>query len=83
MYHKAIDLILVSSIVSHLKEKKERFNTIWLKNGGDSLMLQRLFGHTTLMMTNRYCQGVGCYDAIESHKRYSPVDRLIHWAGYY
>ena len=47
-----------------------------LKNGGDSLMLQRLLGHTTLMMTNRYCQAVGCYDAIESHKRYSPVDRL-------
>ncbi len=41
-------------------------------------MLQRLLEHTTLMMTNRYCQAVGCYDAIESHKRYSPVDRLIH-----
>ncbi len=32
-------------------------------------MLQRLLGHTTLMMTNRYCQAVGCYDAIESHIR--------------
>ncbi|MCK4402410.1 MAG: hypothetical protein KAV98_01395 [Dehalococcoidia bacterium] len=53
------------------------FATLWLKSGGDSLMLQRLLGHTTLMMTNRYCQAVGCYDAIESHKRYSPVDRLI------
>lgn len=52
------------------------FATLWLKNGGDSLMLQSLLGHTTLMMTNRYCQAVGCYDAIESHKRYSPVDRL-------
>ena len=52
--------------------------TLWLKNGGDSLMLQRLLGHTTLMMTNRYCQAVGCYDAVESHKKYSPVDRLIH-----
>jgi hypothetical protein len=28
------------------------------------------------MMTNQYCQAVGCYDVIESHKRYSPVDRL-------
>ena len=46
------------------------------KNGGDSLMLQRLLGYTTLMMTNRYCQAVGCYDAVESHKHYSPVDRL-------
>jgi len=34
-------------------------------------MLQRLLGHTTLMMTNRYCQAVGCYDAIESHIKYS------------
>jgi len=52
------------------------FATMWLLNGGDSLMLQRLLGHTTLMMTNRYCQAVGCYDAIESHKRYSPVDNM-------
>lgn len=55
---------------------RHTFATLWLRNGGDSLMLQRLLGHTTLMMTNRYCQAVGCYDAIEAHKRYSPVDRL-------
>jgi len=48
----------------------------WLKNGGDSLMLQRLLGHTTLIMTNRYCQAVGCEDAVESHKRYGPVDNV-------
>ena len=51
---------------------------MWPKNGGDSHMLQLLLGHATLMMTNRYCQAVGCYDAIECHNRYSPVDRLIH-----
>ena len=55
---------------------RHTFATLWLRNGGDSFMLQRLLGHTTLMMTNRYCQAVGCYDAIESHKRYGPVDRL-------
>jgi site-specific recombinase XerD len=55
---------------------RHTFATMWLKNGGDSLMLQRLLGHTTLMMTNRYCQAVGCYDAVEAHKLYSPVDRL-------
>jgi site-specific recombinase XerD len=55
---------------------RHTFATLWLKNGGDSLMLQRLLGHTTLMMTNRYCQAVGCYDAVESHKKYSPIDRL-------
>ncbi len=57
---------------------RHTFATLWLRNGGDSLMLQRLLGHTTLMMTNRYCQAVGCYDAIEAHKRYSPGDGLIH-----
>jgi site-specific recombinase XerD len=55
---------------------RHTFATLWLRNGGDSLMLQRLLGHTTLMMTNRYCQAVGCYDAVESHKEYGPVDRL-------
>ena len=55
---------------------RHTFATMWLRNGGDSLMLQRLLGHTTLMMTNRYCQAVGCYDAIEADKRYSPVDAL-------
>jgi site-specific recombinase XerD len=55
---------------------RHTFATMWLKNGGDSLMLQRLLGHTTLMMTNRYCQAVGCYDAVEAHKRFSPVDGL-------
>jgi len=55
---------------------RHTFATLWLRNGGDSLMLQRLLGHTTLMMTNRYCQAIGCYDAIEAHVKYSPVDRL-------
>ena len=50
------------------------FATLWLKNSGDSLMLQRLLGHTTLMMTNRYCQAVGCEDAVEAHRTYSPID---------
>jgi integrase/recombinase XerD len=39
-------------------------------------MLQRLLGHTTLMMTNRYCQAVGCLDAVEAHKKYSPIDNI-------
>lgn len=39
-------------------------------------MLQRLLGHTTLMMTNRYCQAAGCEDGVESHKRLGPVDNI-------
>lgn len=26
--------------------------------------------------TNRHCQAVGCSDAVEAHKRYSPVDNF-------
>ncbi|MHA1973024.1 MAG: tyrosine-type recombinase/integrase [Candidatus Hodarchaeales archaeon] len=55
---------------------RHTFATMWLKNGGEGLMLQRLLGHTTLMMTNRYCQAVGCYDAIEAHRKFSPGDNL-------
>jgi hypothetical protein len=57
-------------------EKGPNLRSEWLKNGGDSLMLQRLLGQTTLMMTNIYCQAVGCYDAVEARKLYSPVDRI-------
>lgn len=39
-------------------------------------MLQGLLGHTTLMMTDRYCQAIGCEDAVESHKRFGPVDNI-------
>ena len=38
------------------------------------------FGATTAKALskyiNRYCQAVECYDAIEAHKRFSPVDAL-------
>ena len=65
-----------TGIAVHPHLLRHTFATMWLKNGGDSLMLQRLLGHTTLMMTNRYCQAVGSYDALEAHRKYSPVDRL-------
>ncbi len=65
-----------TGIAVHLHLLRHTFATLWLKNGGDSLMLQRLLGHTTLMVTNRYCQAIGCEDAVEAHKQYSPVDKL-------
>lgn len=71
-----IKLAKKTGIRVHPHLLRHTFATMWLKNGGDSLMLQRLLGHTTLMMTNRYCQAVGCYDAVESHRKYSPVDNL-------
>jgi hypothetical protein len=55
---------------------------MWLKNSGNSLILQRLLRHTTLMMTNRHCQAVGFYDAVEARKRHSPVDKPIKYLFY-
>jgi site-specific recombinase XerD len=66
-----------SGVEVHPHLLRHTFATLWPKNGGDSLMLQRLLGHSSLTMTNRYCQAVGCYDAIESHKRYNPVDNIF------
>jgi len=71
-----IKLAKKTGIRVHPHLLRHTFATMWLKNGGDSLMLQRLLGHTTLMMTNRYCQAVGCYDAVEAHRQYSPIDNL-------
>jgi site-specific recombinase XerD len=71
-----IKLSKKTGIPVHPHLLRHTFATLWLKNGGDSLMLQRLLGHTTLMMTNRYCQAVGCYDAVEAHKKFSPVDNF-------
>jgi len=79
-YYRALSALLNWSVSEGIRVHphllRHTFATMWLRNCGDSLMLQRLLGHTKLMMTNRYCQAVGCYDAIEAHKRYSPVDAL-------
>ncbi len=73
----AVDgFLLKTGVHVHAHLLRHIFAAMWLLNGGNSLTLQRLLGHSTLMMTNRYCQAVGCYDAIESHKLYSPVDNM-------
>jgi hypothetical protein len=39
-------------------------------------MLQRLLGHTTLEMTRKYTQALGCEDVFKRHVIASPVDRM-------
>lgn len=79
LIHLAVDSLTAkqwAGIAVHPHLLRHTFAMLWLKNSRDSLMLQRLLGHTTLMMTNRYCQAVGCYDAVEAHKTFSPVDNI-------
>lgn len=48
--------------------------------GGDAISLQRLMGHTTLEMTNRYLAISGA-DVEAKHRRASPADNLLRRRG--
>jgi len=47
----------------------------WLQSGGDSLILQRLLGHSTPAMTAYYAR-LFATDLKDAHKRHSPIDAL-------
>jgi site-specific recombinase XerD len=47
---------------------------LFLRRGGDALSLQRLLGHTTLAMTNRYLGSISVDDLENEHRRASPGD---------
>ncbi len=48
----------------------------FLRRGGDALSLQRLLGHTTLAMTNRYVSSATVDDLETAHRRASPGDSI-------
>lgn len=75
----------ISSLFRRIKKKYKlsKFNphllrhsyaTLFLLNGGDSLALQRLLGHTTLTMTNRYVHLAQSLKIAEQ-KKYSPLTK--------
>jgi site-specific recombinase XerD len=49
---------------------------LFLRRGGDAVSLQRLLGHTTLAMTNRYLGSVSIDDLENAHRRASPGDAI-------
>jgi integrase/recombinase XerD len=54
---------------------RHSFATEYLRAGGDRIMLQRILGHKTGAMTERYTHYV-IEDLITAHKNFSPVDRM-------
>jgi len=54
---------------------RHTFATQWIKAGGDTHSLQKMLGHTTTRMAEKYVHLVGA-DVSELHRRYSLVGRL-------
>lgn len=54
---------------------RHTFAVFFLRNGGDVFSLQRILGHTSLVVTRMYCS-LSDVDVQNQHRRYSPVDRL-------
>lgn len=61
---------------AHIHRFRHTFATIYLRNGGNPLHLQRLLGHTTATMTQRYTH-LTDLDAIADHDKASPVLTLF------
>lgn len=60
----------------HPHRFRHTFALTFLRSGGNVLVLQRLLGHTTIAMTQRYVALVGD-DLIAEHKDHSPLTKLL------
>ena len=55
---------------------RHTFATRSLINGAGEFEVQSLLGHTSLTMTRRYVDTLRSENAVNGHKRFSPVDNM-------
>jgi integrase/recombinase XerC/integrase/recombinase XerD len=55
---------------------RHTFATQALLNGAGEFEVQSLLGHSTLIMTRRYVASLNSENAVISHRKFSPVDRM-------
>ena len=60
----------------HPHKLRHTFSVSFLRAGGDVFSLQYMLGHSTLQMTQRYVQSLNADDAINAHRKFSPLDNL-------
>jgi len=59
---------------------RRTFATMWISHGGDPFSLQRILGHTTMEMVNRYVR-LTTTDLRARHSAIGPVDHIVPSSG--